>query len=64
MLTVSFVNLSGPGVDVANYNVRIHVNGRDIHPDVRVRGHRRSDGWLALVRLLIEQFEAEGTAEA
>jgi hypothetical protein len=50
MLTITFVNETGD-TDVADYTVRVFVNGKCIQQE-RVTSHVRSDGWRALVRRL------------
>jgi hypothetical protein len=52
MLTVTFLNKSGPGADVADYEVTVWVN-RHVIAREEVFGHRRSEGWRELVKRLV-----------
>ena len=51
MLLITFRNDGSGDGDVGNYEVRVSVNGLVIAEE-RVEGHRRAEGWRALVRML------------
>lgn len=55
MLAVVFVNMSKLA-DVSDYDVFVQVNNRVIHKD-KVTGHRRADGWQALLQRYAEQVK-------
>ena len=57
MSLIIIIQNDGTGTnDSANYNVKVRVNDRVIDTR-RVEGHRRSDGWEALVRAAFPPVE-------
>lgn len=48
-LIVVFENISKLA-DVSDYRVGVYVNHTQIHADTVLQGHRREDGWQALVK--------------
>lgn len=54
MLTITFVNVSGPGVEICDYEVRVFVNGKLIHSE-RVLRHPRASGWRELLDTFVHQ---------
>lgn len=58
MLTI-FIRNDGTGdKKIGNYVVSVAVNGMVIARE-RIEGHKRADGWRALVRMLGEQSGEE-----
>ena len=54
MLTITFVNDGSGDRETGHYDVAISINGRVIAKE-RVEGHKRADGWRALVARLGRQ---------
>lgn len=48
-LIVVFENISKLA-DVSDYRVGVYVNHTQIHADTVLQGHKREDGWQALVK--------------
>lgn len=48
-LIVVFENISNLA-DVSDYRVGVYVNHTQIHADTVLQGHKREDGWQALVK--------------
>lgn len=55
MLTVTFENVSSRLTDVADYHVVVRVN-RGVIAVVKLEGHRRTEGWQALVQMLADRL--------
>ena len=53
MLLVTFHNDGTGDQDTGNYEVTVSINTATISRE-RIKGHKRSDGWRELVRLLAE----------
>lgn len=59
MLRLRILNVSSPGNDtMCSYHYEVDVNGRGI-ADGYVINHLRNDGWVALVKRIVEQEEAK-----
>ncbi len=56
-LIVYLRNVSGLA-DISDYEAEVYVNHRKIYAG-KVKGHKRADGWQALVKKLAEGAECE-----
>ena len=56
ILIILFRNDGTGDQKTGNYEVTVRVNQLELHR-ARIEGHKRADGWRALVRMLAEQGE-------
>jgi hypothetical protein len=58
-----YIRNDGTGTDKsANYTCSVHVN-KEMIGFCRLFGHRRNDGWIALVRMMLDKMERHDKAE-
>ena len=58
MMLVTFKNDGTGDKHTGNYDVAVSINGFGLAV-TRIENHRRADGWLALLRALVEKLERE-----
>ncbi len=57
-LIIAFVNKSGLA-DVSDYTADVYINDTKIAGPFTVTGHRRDDGWEALVKIFADSLNTE-----
>ena len=58
VLIILFRNDGTGDKQTGNYEVTVRVNSLELHR-ARIEGHKRSDGWRELVKMLVENDEQE-----
>lgn len=57
-LIIALVNKSNLA-ELSNYQVDVYINDLRIAGPFKVKGHRRSDGWRALLKQFVDQVDVD-----